>query len=56
MHKRLRVWEKLAGEWKLPKMVELSRIIPLAQVPVEMDAMLAGQAHGRIVVDMQEVG
>ncbi|MGI6639292.1 MAG: YhdH/YhfP family quinone oxidoreductase [Desulfobulbus sp.] len=56
MHKRLRVWEKLAGEWKLPKMVELSRIIPLAQVPAEMDAMLAGQARGRIVVDMQEVG
>ena len=55
MKKRLRVWEKLAGEWKLPKMKQLSRIISLNQVPDEMDAMLAGQAHGRVVVDMQEV-
>ena len=55
MDKRLRVWEKLVGEWKLPKMAQLSRIIPLGQVPAEMDAMLAGKGKGRVVVDVQEV-
>lgn len=54
MDKRLRVWEKLAGEWKLPKIAQLSRVIPLGQVSTEMDAMLAGQGKGRVVVDVQE--
>ena len=55
MPRRLRVWNKLAGEWKLPKMAKLSRIISLDQVSAEMDAMLAGKSKGRVVVDMQEV-
>lgn len=55
MDKRLRVWEKLAGEWKLPKMAQLSRVVSLSQVPKEMDAMLAGKGWGRVVVDVQEV-
>ena len=53
MDRRLRVWRKLA-EWQLPKMAELSRIVPLAQVPEEMAAMLAGKSKGRVVVDMRE--
>lgn len=55
MDKRLRVWEKLAGEWKLPKMAELSRVIPLGRVAAEMDNMLAGKGKGRVVVNVQEL-
>lgn len=53
MDRRLRVWNTLA-EWRLPKLAELSRIVPLAQVPEEMTAMLAGRSKGRVVVDMRE--
>ena len=55
MEKRLTIWEKFAGEWKLPKISVLSRVIPLSRVSEEMDAMLAGKTRGRIVVNMQEV-
>ena len=55
MEKRIRVWAKLAGDWNLPKMAELSRTIPLGRVAEELDAMLAGKGRGRIVVDMGEV-
>ncbi|NLZ18477.1 MAG: YhdH/YhfP family quinone oxidoreductase [Desulfobulbaceae bacterium] len=55
MERRLTIWKKFSEEWKPPKMAALSRVIPLSAVSGEMDAMLAGKTHGRIVVDMQEV-
>lgn len=55
MARRLRVWEKLAGAWRLPKMGELSRTMPLNRVSEALDAMLIGASRGRIVVDMREV-
>jgi hypothetical protein len=55
MAKRVRVWEKLACEWKLDKLPNICRLVQLSQLDDEIAAMLAGRSKGRCVVDMEEV-
>ena len=50
MEKRLQVWAKLAGEWKIGKLDSISRIVKLEGLEREIQAMLAGQSKGRCVV------
>ena len=52
--KRLKVWQKLAAEWQLPMLKDMSRTISLSGVLREVDAMLAGKTIGRCVVDLWE--
>jgi NADPH:quinone reductase-like Zn-dependent oxidoreductase len=52
MERRLRVWEKLAGEWRLD-LEPISRVVSLQQLEAELTAMLAGRTTGRCVVDLE---
>lgn len=54
MEKRLRVWERLAGEWKLD-LSGITRIVGLGQLEAAILAMLSGQSKGRCVVDLEEI-
>jgi len=54
MQRRQEIWNKLAGEWRLPELDRLARIVSLAEVSGELDRMLRGQARGRVVVDLGE--
>lgn len=48
---RLEIWKKLATEWNVAQRLEgLVREVTLRQVPDEVQLMLAGQNHGRILV------
>lgn len=48
---RLEVWERLSGEWNVSEnLAPLSREVTLSQVPDEVELMLAGKNHGRILV------
>jgi acrylyl-CoA reductase (NADPH) len=48
---RLEVWEKLSDEWNVAeKLAPLAREVTLSQVPHEVELMLAGKNHGRILV------
>ncbi len=50
---RLEVWQRLAGRWKPPALDRIiEREIPLAEVPAQFEAHLAGQITGRTVVSV----
>jgi acrylyl-CoA reductase (NADPH) len=50
MEKRLQIWKKLAGDWKIEKLAAISRVVALEALEGEIQAMLAGQSKGRCVV------
>ncbi len=52
MERRLRLWEKLAGEWRVD-LEPISRVVSLQQLETEITAMLAGRTTGRCVVDLE---
>lgn len=56
MDKRLQIWEKLAGEWKIETLAAISRIVALEELEGEIKAMLAGQSKGRCVVALRGEG
>lgn len=49
MEERARVWEKLAGPWKVD-MTPATREVNLDEVSVVIDEILAGQTQGRVLV------
>jgi putative YhdH/YhfP family quinone oxidoreductase len=51
--KRKVIWDKLAGEWEIPYLVEISRMKTLRELDASIEKMLQGGARGRIVVDLQ---
>ncbi|MBC7247612.1 MAG: YhdH/YhfP family quinone oxidoreductase [Actinobacteria bacterium] len=53
MDLRLKVWEKLAGDWKLDNLEELSSEITLEEVEERIKLLLAKQSKGRAVVKIQ---
>ncbi len=55
MGTRLRIWGKLAAEWKPPLLNEMARECPLADLPEQSEAMLAGRMFGRLVVDLRNI-
>jgi acrylyl-CoA reductase (NADPH) len=50
MEPRLKVWEKLSGEWKLDNLEELSAEISLEEVEERIQLLLAKASKGRAVV------
>jgi putative YhdH/YhfP family quinone oxidoreductase len=54
MVRRKSIWEKLASDWKLNMLDELTSCISLDELESAIDAMLAGQARGRMVVDVRK--
>lgn len=55
MDKRLRIWQKLAGDWQIPRLDALCRGISLPQLSDEIDRMLAAQSKGRCILDLGEL-
>lgn len=50
---RCAVWRRLDGDWAIPGLEQiLSEEIALGEVPAASRRMLAGQTHGRILVDV----
>ena len=54
MERRKRIWDKLASDWKLHILDELTSCISLDDLNPAIDAMLAGQARGRVVIDVRK--
>jgi putative YhdH/YhfP family quinone oxidoreductase len=54
MARRLRVWDKLANDWKIADLARISRLVPLDQIEEEILAMIAGKTQGRCVVDLEK--
>ncbi|GBC63701.1 quinone oxidoreductase [Desulfonema ishimotonii] len=52
MEHRMRVWEKLAGEWKPDRLAELCREISLNELDENIDLILRGGQKGRVVVNL----
>lgn len=44
------IWEKLASDWKLSNLEEISKEIGLEELPDKLDEILAGKAKGRYVL------
>ncbi|RJP30249.1 MAG: acryloyl-CoA reductase [Actinobacteria bacterium] len=53
MDRRLKVWEKLAGEWKLDSLEEMSAEISLDEVEERIQLLLDKASKGRAVVKIQ---
>ncbi|MEM9930620.1 MAG: oxidoreductase, partial [Bacteroidota bacterium] len=49
---RLRVWQKLSSDWKLPNLEALATTCTLAALDPYIDAMLKGDSKGRVIVAM----
>jgi NADPH:quinone reductase-like Zn-dependent oxidoreductase len=47
---RTALWNKLAGEWRLPQLEALTEECPLAELDVRIAAILKGELQGRTVV------
>lgn len=54
--RRLAIWKKLAGEWKLPRLADVSTTVELAQVDDAVRQILAGRVAGRVVVRVGKGG
>jgi putative YhdH/YhfP family quinone oxidoreductase len=52
MDLRQTVWQKLAGDWKLEGLNELSQTVGLEALDPLIDQILAGRVKGRVVVDI----
>ena len=53
MDQRRRVWEKLAGEWKIKQLGGLCREITLDQLDENITLILQGKQRGRVLVNME---
>lgn len=51
---REKIWARLAADLKPPHLDALTRTVEFAQLPDEFDRYIAGQAHGRTVVRINE--
>jgi acrylyl-CoA reductase (NADPH) len=50
IERRRALWQRLAGEWRLEILENLSREVPLNQLDREIDRILQGKLTGRVVV------
>ena len=49
---RARIWNRLAGEWRLENLASISTTVGLASLNQKVDEILAGKIVGRTVVDL----
>ncbi|MEX0938278.1 MAG: oxidoreductase [Pirellulales bacterium] len=54
MDRRLEIWSKLAGPWKLDQLTALVKTISLSELDREIRTILAGGQRGRVVVEPVE--
>jgi len=54
MPTRMKAWEKLASDWKIPSMEEVVTEIALADLDERINRMLNRQHKGRIIVQLKE--
>ncbi len=54
MAKRLQVWDKISGEWKLKNLGRLSTEISLEELDENIDRILQGKQTGRKVVNLSK--
>jgi len=54
MDLRVKIWEKLAGEWKPEQLERMHRKISLHELDENIGLILKGQQKGRVVVDLQK--
>jgi putative YhdH/YhfP family quinone oxidoreductase len=54
MSTRLRVWQKLAGDWKLDLSGDLISECSLEELSAKIDQILKGGIRGRLVVDLSQ--
>lgn len=52
MDRRRKIWERLAGEWKLDQLEAMSRETDLDHLTGEIDTILRGGQKGRVVVNL----
>jgi len=50
---KLRIWQRLAGEWKPRHLERIAQAISLEDLPQTFDDLLAGRVRGRRVVDFR---
>lgn len=50
---KLRIWQRLAGEWKPRHLDRIAQAISLEDLPQTFDDLLAGRVRGRRVVDFR---
>lgn len=50
--RRMQVWQKLAGDWKLDRLDALTTEVTLDELPPQLDKILHGQTVGRVVVSL----
>ncbi len=48
---RWRLWQKIAGEWKLPQLEKMYSIVGLSDIESAIQRILRGGVRGRLVVD-----
>ena len=53
MPTRLRVWQKLAKDWKIKNLAGIASEINLAELAGQIELMLHGRQTGRVIVNMQ---
>ena len=49
---RHQIWQRLAGPWKPDDLEGMATLVELPELPPRIDAILAGQITGRVVVDV----
>jgi putative YhdH/YhfP family quinone oxidoreductase len=49
---RHQIWQLLAGPWKPERLDDVGEVVPLADLPARIDAILAGGITGRVVVEI----
>jgi len=52
MDVRLRLWGKMAGEWRIDGLDRLKENVPLSELSGHIDEILAGKKKGRTVVEL----
>ncbi|WP_373497867.1 YhdH/YhfP family quinone oxidoreductase [Desulfococcus sp.] len=52
MDTRVRVWERLAGEWKPGGLDGLAREISLADLDADIECILQGRQKGRVIINL----
>jgi putative YhdH/YhfP family quinone oxidoreductase len=52
MPKRVKTWEKLAAEWKIPMMETVVKELTLVDLDQAIDRMLQSKHKGRVIVNM----
>jgi acrylyl-CoA reductase (NADPH) len=56
MPKRVALWSRLAGDWKLADLEPLvSQTVQLEELEPQMEAILKGQITGRVLVNIQSL-